>query len=382
MKRLAAFLLVSLFLPLLASAQIPAITTWAAGMDTTASGPGISSATGLTFRNKVRIAVGGIGFRFTFSNQNGTTPLTIGAASAGASTEAEDGTVSQSFALKFSGSSSVIIPAGGFVASDPILLPTPKFSIFYVSTYVPSQTIARWTYHEIAKETNYVAAGDQTNALTMTGSTVTTSWWFLKSVEAETRVPVIVAIGDSITDGFKSTADVNARWPDYLADNLWGRAAVANVGISGNEILASTASGGPSELAREQNDVFDLAGVKYVIDLEGVNDIAHGTGTADQIIAAKTTFIDQAHARGIRVYEATIMPASILNSAMNTVRATVNTWIRTSGVPDGVVDFDTLMADPSNPLILNPAYDSGDGIHPNDAGDKVMGDSINVNLIQ
>jgi lysophospholipase L1-like esterase len=365
-----------------ALAQQPWVTTWAAGMDTTTYSTTPIAAT--TFRNKVRISLGGTTLRVTLSNENGIGDLAIGAASVGISAGTGKGNVVAPQPLTFAGSPTITLAAGTTAVSDPVSLAVPKLSVLQISVYLPSQVVAYETFHQIARETNYSAAGNQTAATVMPGATPTTSWYFLKSVDVQASAPGIVTLGDSITDGFQSTINENRRWPDYLAQCLSGNIGVANVGISGNQLLASTANGGPSGMVQVQptqpNNVLTLAGTKYLIVLEGLNDILHQNGTSDQVIAGLTTVVQNAHAQGVLVYGGTITPTAQFTADQNVTRETVNDWIRTSGTFDAVFDFDQLLADPANPDSLNPTYDSGDGLHPNDAGDKLMAESINKAL--
>jgi len=214
----------------------------------------------------------------------------------------------------------------------------------------------------------------------------------------------VVAIGDSITDGVNSSVGANARWPNDLARRLDAVSgptlAVADEGIGGNRVLTDSPFYGVSAEARFERDVLDQPGVRDVIVLEGINDIGfsagpplpvtgglprQGTGvSADQIIAGYRQLIAAAHARGLRIFGATLLPfqgAGYYSAAGEATREAVNTWIRTSRAFDGVIDFDKVMRDPADPLRLNPSYDSGDHLHPNDAGYQAMANAINLAML-
>ena len=207
---------------------------------------------------------------------------------------------------------------------------------------------------------------------------------------------MIVAFGNSITDGAASTADSNARWPDVLARRLLASKepakAVVNAGISGNGVLSPIA--GPSALNRFDRDVLMQPGVTHVIMLEGINDLSAGTArpdprdtiTADDIIFGYRQLIERAHERGVVIFGATLTPmANMARPATATVdakRRAVNEWIRTSGAFDGVIDFEAVTRDPAEPGRFLPAYDSGDHLHPGDTGYKAMGESIDLALFR
>jgi lysophospholipase L1-like esterase len=206
----------------------------------------------------------------------------------------------------------------------------------------------------------------------------------------------VVAFGDSITDGVGSEVGANARWPNDLArrlDALGGPAlAVADEGIGGNRVLTGSRWFGISAEARFGPDALDQPGVRDIIVLEGINDIGFsaapphpGTGvSAAQIIAGYRQLIARAHARGLKIFGATLPPfrgAGDYSAAGEAKREAVDHWIRTSGAFDGVIDFDAVMRDPADPLRLNPAYDSGDHLHPNDLGYQVMADAISLQML-
>jgi lysophospholipase L1-like esterase len=217
---------------------------------------------------------------------------------------------------------------------------------------------------------------------------------FISSVEAEPTAPtkVIVTFGDSITDGTRSTNDGNHRWPDVLAERLQaqgGGYSVVNAAISGNRVLShSMAMFGEPALSRLDRDVLSVPGVRYMTVLEGINDIGMGRPTppsAEEIIAGHRQIIARAHARGIKVIGATLLPyegAAYYSEQGETIRQAVNAWIRTGGAYDAVIDFDALMKDPANPKKLKADLQSGDWLHPNDAGYKAMGEAVDLALFR
>ncbi|MEO8104660.1 MAG: SGNH/GDSL hydrolase family protein, partial [Betaproteobacteria bacterium] len=238
------------------------------------------------------------------------------------------------------------------------------------------------------------AAGDFSGAESLPTATTTQSTYFLSGVEVEASKgsSAVVALGDSITDGLKSTADANMRWPNHLAERLRARkggnkVAVLNAGISGNRVLHDIV--GTNASARLDRDVLVQSGVRYLIVLEGINDIGiPGAATADEIIAGHLQIIDRARAMGLKVYGGTLtpfqafLPAIYYTPGGEVTRQAVNQWIRTSKAYDAVIDFDKAIRDPSDPARILPAYDSGDNLHPNDAGYKRMADAIDLSLFR
>jgi lysophospholipase L1-like esterase len=300
----------------------------------------------------------------------------------------------------FSGRPGIVMPPGALVLSDPVDLKAPDAADLAVSLYLPQGPMVATTVHYSAQQTSYISASNVCGADEMPQSANLSSWPFLTCVDAlaPLKSAVIVALGDSITDGARSTFDTNRRWPDILAGRLLaqhGRAklAVVNAGIGGNRILHDGAGAagpqyGPSALARFERDVLAQPGVQYAIVLEGVNDIGHPGGaaplsedvTAEDMIAGLKQLIERAHERGIRVFGGTILPFSTATSPKEEKRQAVNDWIRNGNAFDGIVDFDRALRDPDQPIRLLPAYDSGDHLHPNDAGHRAMGETVNLAL--
>lgn len=354
---------------------------------------------GSTLREIVHLTMGGSSVRIVFTNEFGREPLAINAATVAQG--AADGAVSGTPApLMFGGMPSIIIPAGAMAVSDPVKMKVSAFEDLAISFYLPDQEIAALSSHGSANQTNYRAEGNAVSAPTLTGAKPFYSWEFIKGVNvaAGPTSAAIVAFGDSITDGAHSTRDANTRWPDELArrlqaSKLTAHLSVLNEGIGGNRILHDVT--GPSALARFDRDVIAQDGVKYLIILESINDIGRTTLpnpalgneaiTADELIQGMKQMIDRAHAHGIRVFGATLTPyegAKYMDANGETMREAVNEFIRHGGKFDGVIDFDKATLDAAHPHKFLPAYDSGDNLHPNDAGYKAMGDSIDLKLFR
>jgi lysophospholipase L1-like esterase len=247
--------------------------------------------------------------------------------------------------------------------------------------------------------TTWITEGNNTTAETATGARTISSFCFVKAVDvtsSDARAAAIVCLGDSITDGAHSTPNTNQRWPDILAarlqaDSKTAHFSVLNEGIGGNRLLNDLA--GVNALARLDRDVLAQSGVKYVILLEGINDIGHtalprdpsDVITVPELILAYTQIVAHAHAHGLKIYGATLTPydgARYSSPKGEEMREAVNQWIRTSGVFDGVIDFDKAVQDPANSKVFAAAYDSGDHLHPDDAGYEKMGDSIDLGLFR
>lgn len=347
-----------------------------------------------TIRQVVRVSVGGNRVRVVLSNVFGTAPLEIGAAHIGLR-QADATLAGPATALTFSGSAAATILPGAVLLSDPVDLTVPALADLTIDLFLPGDLgtgPSPVTTHQGASQTNYVSPpGNHAGVATMPVSTRTTSWFLLARVEvaAPAGTGAVVAFGDSITDGARSTTDMNARWPDHLARRLSTRrgsaVAVLNAGISGNRVLGDGA--GVSALARFDKDVLMQTGVTHVIIMEGINDIGiarnnPGPSAAD-LIAGHTQLIGRARARGLRVYGATLTPfegAPYWTPEGEAKRQALNEWIRTSGAYDGVIDFDRVTRDPAAPTKFLPLYDSGDHLHPGDAGYRAMGEAVDLAL--
>lgn len=332
------------------------------------------------------------------SNAYGTTSLTIGAAHIALRSTGAQIVPDSERVLTFSGESSITIPPGALIVSDPVKLAVPALGDLAVSLYLPGNT-GPATFHTEGKQTSYISpSGDFTGSIALPTSSTTLSSFFLTNVEvkASNDGRAIVTLGDSITDGTASTPDANHRWPNFLADRLQAShhdqdLGVLDQGISGNRILHDIA--GTNALARLDRDVLSQTGVKYVTVLLGINDIGFSgiPGFTDQavsandIIAGLTQIIERAHARGLRIYGCTLTPfegtfPGYYTPEGEVKRETVNKWIRTSDAYDAVIDFDKAVRDPSHPTRMLAAYDSGDHLHPNDAGYMAMAKAIDLSL--
>lgn len=372
------------------------VGTWAASPVVEQVSAGQVAPGDTTYRNIVHISLGGSAVRVQLTNEFGTEPLKVGAAHVAIS--AGGGTIQagSDHPLTFNGRPFVEIPAGAFVLSDPVNLQAAPLSDLAVSVYLPQQNIRNLTCHSFGDATNYILKGDATAAATADNSSPIYSWCLVKGVDvsASNNAAAIVTFGDSITDGAASLRDANHRWPDVLAarlqaDKKTANLGVLNQGIGGNRVLHD--GYGPSALARFDRDVIAQSGVKYLIILEGINDIGrlknpHELGdniTADDLIFGLSQLVTRAHQHGIKVFGATLtpyLPAGYSSPQGEQVRQAYNNWIRTSGVLDGVIDFDKATQDPAHPGTFLPDYDSGDHLHPKDAGYKAMGDAIDLTL--
>ncbi|MBO0805024.1 MAG: SGNH/GDSL hydrolase family protein [Nocardiopsaceae bacterium] len=388
----------------------PWVGTWAASPEEgTASSSVCPAGSGgfenKTVRNIVYTSVGGDEVRVRLSNTFGTAPLTIGSASV-ALDEIQASTVPGSMRrLRFGGSTSVTIPAGSEVLSDPVRLRVHAQQDLAVSAYVPSMT-GPATYHQVAMQTSWVSGdGDHATSGTSTDYPQPINcWMFADGVEVPGSAHVtgsVIAFGDSITDGNQSDNDANARWPNVLARRLDAVAgptmSVVDEGISGNMLLTDqVGSQGQSGLHRLGRDVIGQPGAKAVIMLLGTNDIRYTDvgqdsppATAASIINGYKQVIARVHAAGLRIIGATITPFLTLpvpasgwqDAAGEAMREKVNHWILTSHAFDGIVDFSSAVASPYDHRTLNPVYDSGDYLHPDDAGYQVMGDRVPLSLL-
>jgi lysophospholipase L1-like esterase len=377
------------------------ITSWSASPQV--AGPGTLGARGFgnqTVREVIFASAGGDPIRLELTNVFGTTPLHVGhvtVAQADARDPGSAAVLGQVHPVTFGGSPSVVIPAGAQLLSDPVAMRVDPLEDLAVSVYLPDRT-GPATFHSDAQQLNWLSEGDHAadpGAGAFTTSTL--SWYYVNSlvVRSADEAGTVVALGDSITDGVGSTTGADARWPNDLArrlDALGSPAlSVADEGIGGNRLLGGSACCGVSAPDRFTRDVLDRPGVRDVIVLEGINDVGVGMAhpgvekvSTGRIIAVYQRMIAEAHARGLKIFGATILPyqgAGYFTAAGETIREQVNEWILTSRAFDGVIDFDAVMSDPANPLRLNPFYDSGDHLHPNDAGYQAMADAINLQML-
>lgn len=377
------------------------IGTWAASPQAELNKAAMVGSDGTTYREVVHISAGGAAVRIVVTNEFGLAPLTIGAAQIAISAGGDAIELPTAKALAFGGQASVTIPPGALMVSDPVPMKLAALANVAVSLFLPAQTIRQESVHPYALQTNYRVAGNVVGEKTLTSPTETPSWYFLKGVEVEadastTTAGAVVALGDSITDGAASEANTNGRWPDVLARSIQTNKALAgigvlNAGINGNRLLRD-GDGDESALRRLDRDVLAQAGIKYLIVLEGINDIGHNVSakpsdpavTAQDIIGALQQIAVRAHAHGIRVIGATILPYENCKYASvdgERIREEVNKWIRSSRSFDGVADFDKIVRDPKHPTRILDVYDSGDHLHPNAAGLRAMGESVNLSML-
>jgi lysophospholipase L1-like esterase len=375
------------------------VGSWAAS-PLIADGRWMRPVTNSTMREVVHLSNGGAQVRLRFTNELGVDPLTISNAHVALSAGGSDIKEGTDHAVTFGGAASVRLAPGAAIYSDPVALAVAPLSDVAVSFYMPAQNMRAETAHLAATQDNFIADGDQTSAVSLTQPKMVTSWYFFDGVDvpAVEGSRAIVTLGDSITDGSASTKNGNKRWPNILANRLKQEHGMENVavldeGIGGNRVLNEQS--GPSAITRFDRDVLGQSGVKYLMILEGINDIgrlAAGRmmGPEDDITAqnlehAIAQIADRAHEHGIKVIVATLTPyggAGYWSERGAQAWKDYNNWIRNCGLFDGVVDFAQITADPANPDRFNPAYDSGDHLHPNDAGYNAMGSAIDLKLFK
>jgi len=377
------------------------VATWAAPPQ--ASGPAQTPPRAFaneTVRQIVHISVGGRSLRVRFSNAFGAKPLRIGAAHIALHAEEASIVPASDRTLTFSGQPSITVPTGAVALSDPVALAVPSRADLAVSIYVPEDT-GPATYQDAAQQTSYISTpGDFTGATSLPVAQTSLSRFWLTVVEAapRERVGAVVAIGDSITVGGRSTVDANRRWPDLLSARLnpvhgRPRLGVLNQGIGCNRLLFDFC--GPNGAGRFDRDVLAVTGATHVVVAFGLVDIILPTAfgfpdqivSADEIIVGLRQLIERGHAQDLKVYGATITPVGgspfpgVFTPENEAKRQAVNHWIRTSGAFDGVIDFDRAIRDPADPTRILAAYDS-DGIHPSDAGYQAMANAIDLSLFR
>lgn len=342
----------------------------------------------------VRTSIGGTRVRVQFSNAFSTAPLDM--ADAHIAIRGHDSAIvaGSDRPLLFNGKPAARVLPGAVLLSDPVDLVVPSLGDLAISIYVPGDS-GRATQHSQALHTTYIADGDTTAQMEMADAKTTTAWYWISSVDvmAPADAAAIVAFGDSITDGTTSTVNANKSWPSLLAERLaaspsTANLSVLNLGIAGNRVLGDGA--GVSALARFDRDVLSQSGVKYLMILEGINDM-NGAGrggaaaagpplTADDLIGAMKQMIERAHTHGIKVIGCTLTPYGNATDAVEAMRQALNLFIRTGGAFDGVVDFDKVIQDPSDPRQFRQGFNNTDKLHPNDTGYKAMADSIDLSL--
>jgi lysophospholipase L1-like esterase len=375
------------------------VGTWAASPQLTEAwnlppAPGFADT---TLRQVVHVSVGGRTLRVRFSNAFGDSDLTLLSAGVARSAGGSAIVAATDRALTFRGRPSVAIPAGAPMVSDPLEFELPPLSEVTVTVHVrgaPSGV----TGHPGSRTTSYLQAGESVSAADLPDAKHVDHWYFLSGIDvvAPPGAAVVSVLGDSITDGRGSTTDGNDRWPDNLARRLQATKATAHVavvnhGIGGNRLLRDGL--GPNALARLDRDIVAQPGVRWLIVFEGINDIGtrvsakekgESSATAEDIITAYEQIIVRAHAHGILVYGATLLPFEGSDGYFTpdgeADRQTVNEWIRTSGRFDAVIDFDAITRDPDRPSRLSKAVDGGDHLHPSADGYRIMADAIDLEL--
>jgi lysophospholipase L1-like esterase len=377
------------------------VASWAAAPQSVPQNPATPSynrATTIdrqTVRQIIYSRLAGQQVRIVISNRYGHEPLVIAktriarALSKGGIDGASD------TAVTFHGKAEAVIPAGGELRSDPVAFKTAAGEAIAVSTYIAGK-VAPQTWHKLSSQVNYLSApGDYTaEASGQSFPARVTSFLWLSALEVETAARgdfAVVAIGDSITDGMRSSLNANKRWPDVLAARLKGtQASIVNLGISGNRLLSDSPCYGERLVSRFKPDALEQPAVRVAVVLIGINDITfanmrpragldcdypHTKVDAASLIAGYQALITEAHARQVRIIGTTITPAS-LPPDQEATRTAVNKWIRESGKFDAVVDFDAALRDPQQPTRMLPRFDSDDHVHPNDAGYAEMGKLI------
>ncbi|MXO59948.1 SGNH/GDSL hydrolase family protein [Altererythrobacter salegens] len=347
----------------------------------------------------VRTGAGGPEFRIEFANVQGGEPIRFAAIHAALAGPAGSIIPSTDRTVTFGGRESLTLFPGSRAVSDPVPLAAPPLTEVAVSVYLPDEVQAN-TVDEIGLMPTYIAAGNQTSAESLDEAAVAGSYFWLRGLSVPTPdvdSGTIVAFGDSITEGYATTFGAHMSWPELLAVRLqkdpelsnW---SVVNAGISGNRVLRTGA--GESALARFTDDVLGRPGVKWVIVLESINDINFSimpgfprdqAATADELIAGLDQLITRAHLHGIKIAGGTVMATKGLpfySQEGEAMRQAVNDWIRTSGRFDAVIDFDAATRDPADPLRIRPDLDPGDHVHPNDDGNRIMADTIDLDIFR
>lgn len=373
------------------------VATWAASPQR-AGAP--TQFNGQTVRQILHLSLGGHAIRVRLSNAYGENALVIGSARVALSAGDVAIVPGSDRRLTFNGISTITIPAGALVVSDPIEFDVAALGNLAVSVYLPGNVSLTGEHTESVQTTYISGFGDFAQATTF-GATTANAFYVVAGVEvsAHPQARAIVALGDSVTVGFGSTPDANRRWPDLLAERLQSgagtsRVAVINAGVVGNRLLHDFV--GTSALARLDRDALVQPGAKYVIVLQGNADFLipplinnpSEIVTVEQVLQGYRQIIERGHALGLNVYGATLNPVEgypfpgFWTADLEQKRQTVNRWIRSSGAFDAVIDFDQVLRDPAHPTRLLPAYDSGDHVHPNDAGYQAMADTINLSLFR
>lgn len=351
-----------------------------------------------TVRYRIRISLGGSKVRFVFSNEYGNSALRVAAVTVAMPADGLNAVPGSLTPVTFANLRSITIPAGAPALSDPVALRVPSLSDLLVSVYVPDGIATFPCTKGFTPANQLLVAGADATAVPspVPGKCLATLRPLVSEVDVQENEPhrVVVTLGDSITDGLVDPNSGDRGWPGALAHRLAGRGiSVVNAGIAGNRLLRSFPMFGVSALARLDRDVLAVPGLRYIVLLEGINDIGMSGPeglfgptplvTPKQLIAAYSQIVTRAHEHGVKVIGVTMMPfkgADYYSATKERVREAVNVWIRTSRTFDGVVDFDMAVRDPAQPKRLRKEFDSGDHLHPSPTGYRHMGEIIDLQL--
>lgn len=375
------------------------ITTWATSPSTLPpSSEDNESLNDQTLRLITHTSVGGSALRIRLANYHGDEAIVIGDASVALQSEGSSIQSNSALPITFNGEDSITLARGAVVFSDPVATEVPELTNLSVSLYLPEAT-GFLTAHALSNQTNYVSAtGNHSSSVDLPVQDTTPAWNLLTAIDVinDDSITTIATVGDSITDGWGSTDSGNQRWPNHFARRIFsepsiGRFAVINAGISGNRVTTeSSPQFGQNLQARFQRDVLAMNKVSHIVLMEGINDIGMATMasgspiSADKIISGYRNIITRAHARDIKVIGATLTPfedAVYYSEEGEVQRQAVNNFIRNSGEFDGVIDFDAVVRDPSNPKHMLPAF-TEDNLHPNDSGYAAMANAIDLELFR
>ena len=353
--------------------------------------PGLSNN---TLRQVVCVSLGGDSLRVRFNNEFSKSPVTLKAVHIALSIDSSKIDTKTDLEIKFDGETEVTIEPGTAITSDPFRFKLEPRTNVAITIYF-GETSPDVTGHPGSRTTSYILTGNEVSAVDFPDAVKTDHWYIINGIDvvAPELASAVVIIGNSITDGRGSGTNKQNRWTDVLAERLQKNndtklVAVLNQGIGGNCVLRDCL--GPSALSRFKRDVIDATGIRWLIIFEGINDIGGSHGewagkVADKLIEAYKEMIDKAHTKNILVYGTTLMPfgTSFYDSPDHeTAKQKVNEWIRTSGHFDAVIDLCVAMRDPENPLLLLPAGDTGDHLHPNETGHRMMGEAVDLALFK
>jgi lysophospholipase L1-like esterase len=345
-----------------------------------------------TLRQIVRVSLGGKQLRVRFSNAFGPWGEGLKINEAHVAVSAGGGAIKPgtSKPLTFRGEYSVRVPQGALIISDPVDFDLAPGSDLAVTVHV-NDTAQDITGHRSARgKGTFLQAGNAASATDLPQAVSTNVWYYLSGVDvlAPEAAAAVVCLGDSITDGKGSTEGANRRWPDFLARRLQAnpqtaQVSVLNQGIGGNNVWRGGL--GPPAVVRIQRDVLAQPGARWLIVLEGINDLGGGKTTAEQVILGLEQIVMQAKDRGLIVYGATILPCGESGyfkeqPELEGKRQKINNWIRTSGAFDAVIDLDAALRDPQNPTKMLAVADSGDHLHPSDRGHEMIAETVDLKL--